>query len=130
MPLQLLGIMVVVGIAGIAVLLHLLGLSRPKRFEDEAAARAAWADEFPEVPVNRVVLCRNRAAALVETPQGPGVVWPMGADSTARFLTGARITRTAHGILIRLPDYTAPRIRLSLDPDEADAWLTQLEKPA
>ena len=130
MPLHILGIMVVVGIAGIAVLLHLLGLSRPKRFEDEAAARAAWADEFPEVPVNRAVLCRNRAAALVETPQGPGVVWPMGADSTARFLTGARVTRTANGILIRLPDYTAPRIRLSLEADEAEAWLTELEQPA
>lgn len=130
MPLHILGIMVIGGIAGIAVLLHLLGLSRPKRFEDKAAARAAWAEEFPEVPVNRAVLCRNRAAALIETPQGPGVVWPMGADSTARFLTGARITRTRDGILIRLPDYTAPRIRLSLDPDEATAWLTALEQTA
>ena len=41
MPLHILGILVIGGIAGIAVLLHLLGLSRPRRFEDEAAARSA-----------------------------------------------------------------------------------------
>lgn len=130
MPLHILGILVIGGIAGIVVLLHLLGLSRPRRFEDEAAARSAWAEEFPEIPANRAVLCRNRAAALIQTAQGPGVVWPMGADSTARFLHGARITRTRDGLLIRLPDYTAPRIRLVLDPDEAEAWLTDLEQTA
>ncbi|SDN52942.1 hypothetical protein SAMN05216196_101809 [Lutimaribacter pacificus] len=130
MPLHILGILVVGGIAGVAVLLHLLGLSRVRRFGDEAAARAAWAAEFPDIPANRAVLCRNRAAALIETPQGPGVVWPMGADSTARFLTGARIARSRDGLTIRLPDYTAPRIRLTLDPDEAEAWLTDLEKTA
>ena len=43
---------------------------------------------------------------------------------------GARITRTRDGLLIRLPDYTAPRIRLVLDPDEAEAWLTDLEQTA
>ena len=130
MALHVLGLLVVAGIAGIALLLHLLGLSRPRRFADEADARAAWHQEFPEVPVARTVLCRNHAAALVETPQGAGVVWPMGADSTARFLTGARIVRREGGIVIHLPDYTAPRIVLSLEPDEADAWLTDLESPA
>ena len=38
--------------------------------------------------------------------------------------------RTADGIVIRLPDFTAPRIRLRLDPDEAALWLTELEQPA
>ena len=70
------------------------------------------------------------AAALIETEQGAGVAWPMGADSTARHLSGARIDRTSDGIVIRLPDFTAPRIRLRLDPDEAALWLTELEQPA
>lgn len=36
MPLNILLPMVIVGIAGIVLLLHLLGLSRPARFETEA----------------------------------------------------------------------------------------------
>ncbi|WP_137699650.1 hypothetical protein [Marimonas lutisalis] len=130
MPLSILIPMVVIGIAGIAVLLHLLGLSRPRRFDDEAAARAAWLREFPANPPARVILCHDRSAALIETVQGAGVVWPMGADSTARPLAGARIAPAAGGIIIHLPDFTAPRIRLRLDADEARQWLSKLEQTA
>ena len=129
MPLHILGPMVVIGIAGIVVILHLLGLSRTRRFDNDAEARAAWEREM-DAPVSRVILCHNHGAALIETEQGAGVVWPMGADSTARHLSGARIDRTSDGIVIRLPDFTAPRIRLRLDPDEAALWLTELEQPA
>ncbi|QFT94131.1 hypothetical protein FIU86_14870 [Roseovarius sp. THAF9] len=122
MPLSILLPMVVLGIAGIAVLLHLLGLSKPATFEDEAAARRAWLREFPEDTPTRVILSHNRHAALIETANGPGVVWPMGADTTARHLDGARITQTDTGLRIDLPDYTAPRITLTLDPDEASLW--------
>lgn len=122
MPLSILLPMVVLGIAGIAVLLHLLGLSQPATFEDEAAARRAWLREFPEDTPTRVILSHDRHAALVETPQGAGVVWPMGADTTARHLDGARVTQTDTGLRIDLPDYTAPRITLTLDPDEARLW--------
>lgn len=128
MPLHILGILVIGGIAGIAVLLHLLGLSRAKTFADADSARTAWADEFADIPATAVILCRTGQAALIDTAQGPGIVWPMGADSTARFLTGARITRTRRGLTLRLPDFAAPRIRLTLDPDEADRWLTLLER--
>jgi hypothetical protein len=130
MPLSILLPMVVIGIAGIAVLLHLLGLSRPLRFADAAAARAAWAREFPELPAERVILCHNHAAALIETAQGDGVVWPMGADSTGRLLNGARIEPTAHGVRLHLPDFTAPYVHLHLDPDEAALWLEKLEPAA
>ncbi|MGK7651735.1 MULTISPECIES: hypothetical protein [unclassified Roseovarius] len=122
MPLSILLPMVVLGIAGIAVLLHLLGLSKPATFQDEAAARRAWLREFPEDTPTRVILSQDRHAALVETPQGPGVVWPMGADTTARYLDGAQIKQTETGLRITLPDYTAPRITLTLDPEEARHW--------
>jgi len=130
MPLHILLILVIGGIAAIAVLLHLLGLSARKTFADADAARTAWLDEFPDVPATRVTLCKNHHAALIDTAKGPGVVWPMGADSTARFLTGAQINRSDQGLDIRLPDFTAPRIRLSLDPDEAESWHSQLEHTA
>ena len=122
MPLSILLPMVIVGITGIVVLLHLLGLSRMARFEDEAAARAAWLREFPEDMPERITLCHNRSAALIGLRQGNGVVWPMGADTTARPLTGAQITRAEGGLTIVLPDYTAPRIHLTLDRQEIAAW--------
>lgn len=128
MPLNILLPMVIVGIAGIAVLLHLLGLSRPASFDTETRARAAWLREFPDdVPV-RITLCEDHSAALIGLADGFGVVWPMGADTTARHLTGAQIISAKDGIHITLPDYTAPRIHLRLRAEEAAYWrdLTEL----
>lgn len=129
MPLSILLPMVIVGIAGITLLLHLLNLSRPLHFPDEAAARAAWLREFPDVPVDRVILCKTCLAALIETNSGPGVVWAMGADSTARFLTGARATARPNGVMLSLPDFTAPQIFIAMGPDEKDVWLSRLADP-
>lgn len=127
MPLNILLPMVIVGIAGIVLLLHLLGLSRPARFETEAQARAAWLREFPDDIPQRITLCEHRGAALIGLADGFGVVWPMGADTTARHLTSAQITRAAGGLHITLPDYTAPRIHLRLGAEEAAQWLHQTE---
>lgn len=122
MPLPVLIIVVVCGIAGIAWLVQASRLSRPRTFDTEDDARAAWSREFPDLPAGTVTLTQKRAAALVMTPQGPGLVWPMGADSTARLLRGARATPTAEGLDLRLPDPSAPRLRLVLTRDEATAW--------
>ncbi len=130
MPLEILLPMVILGIAGITVLLHLLGLSRPVLLANQSAARAAWLDEFPDDPPDRITLSQDHRAALIQTVQGVGVVWPMGADTTARYLIDAQITLTAKGLRIDLPDYTAPRINLTLDTAEADLWPTLLEHPA
>lgn len=127
MPLQILLPMVVIGIAGIVVLLHMLGRSELARLEDDDAARRAWLREYPGTPPARVILSHDRHAALIETARGAGVVWPMGMDTTARFLRGATIRRTKDGLCIDLPDFTAPRIRLRLNDDEADLWPTLME---
>ena len=130
MPLSILLPMVVLGIAGIAGLTHLLGLSRRATLADEAAARAAWLREFPGDAPTRVTLCHDRSAALIETGKGRGVVWPVGADTTARYLTGARASPTKTGLRIDLPDYTAPHIHLTLDAHEAAAWQEALKETA
>jgi len=130
MPLSILLPMVVLGIAGVAVLTHLLGLSRRATLPNEAAARAAWLREFPGDTPDRVTLCRNHSAALIETANGRGVVWPMGADTTARYLARARITPTKTGLRLDLADYTAPRIHLTLDADEAAAWQDAVKETA
>lgn len=130
MPLSILLPMVILGIAGIALLLHVLGLSRRAVLADTAAARAAWLREFPEDSPIRVILCHDHSAALIETARGRGVVWPMGADTTARYLDGARVRQRKGGLTLDLPDYTAPRIRLTLSPDEATSWCALLEARA
>lgn len=127
MPLHWLVILVVAGIAGIALITHRLGWSAPRRFATEVEARAAWSREFPDLPAGTVALTRQGAAALVMTAQGPGLVWPMGADSVARLLNGARARPTAKGLDLYLPDPSAPHLRLVLDQDEVKAWARVIE---
>jgi len=130
MPLHILLPLVVLGIVGIAVLVHIMGWSKAATLADEAAAESAWLDEFPDDPPIRVVLSQDRHAALVMTKKGRGVIWPMGAGTTARYLTDGKISRTARGLRIDLPDYTAPRIHLTLDESEANKWPTLMEHTA
>lgn len=119
MQLSVLLPMVIAGIAGIALLLHLFGLSRPARLADATAARAAWLREFPEASPRQITLSEDHTAALIDTPDGHGIVWIIGADTTARYLREATIAPTARGLRIHLPDYTAPRIDLTLGKGEA-----------
>ncbi|ASP19861.1 hypothetical protein ANTHELSMS3_01146 [Antarctobacter heliothermus] len=126
MPLTVLLALVVVGIAGVALLIHTTGLSQPRRFTTEAEARAAWTREFPLTDITGVTLCRSGRAALIATPTGTGVVWPMGADSTARWVADGRVTRRDGGLTLYLPDYVAPTVRLHLDPDEIALWAERI----
>ena len=129
MPLPVLLALVVLGVGGIAVALHLLGLSAPRRL-DEAGARAAWLREFPGDTVTAATVCADGSAALIAAHSGPGVVWTMGADTTARPLHGARSTAQGNGLTLHLPDFTAPRLQLRLTPQEADLWTRTLKDTA
>ena len=132
MPLSILGPMVVIGIAGIVLLLHLLGLSQSRRFESAAEARAAWDREFgADDPACAATLSHDGHAALIETQAGRhGIVLPMGADTTARHLDGAKVAPAPGGLRIDLPDFTAPHVRLRLDPDEAARWPVLIREAA
>lgn len=122
MPLGMLVALVVGGIAGIAVLTHVLGWSRPRQFLIKEDATRGWLREFPDTTVISVTLCANGAAALITSDAGPGLVWPMGADTSARFLTGAQVTVRNDRLIVHLQDYTAPRITLRLGADDSAAW--------
>ncbi len=130
MPLGILIALVVGGIAGIAILTRMLGFAAERRFTYDEAARAAFLREYPEIRVTRVSLCRDGRAALLGTDEGPAIVWAMGADSTARLIGAGRIRETPDGLDIRLPDITAPRIRLRLSPEERQAWTHLTGAPA
>ncbi len=127
MAIELLLILVIGGIAAVAALLHLLGLSQTARLADEACARDVWRSEFPDAAPLSVTLSDDHGCALVETKQGLGLIWPMGADHTARFLHGARPRLTRTGLRVDLPDFTAPHLSLSLSSAQAAQWLQKIE---
>lgn len=122
MPLHILIVLVVGGIAGIALLTWMFGLSRPLRFEDADAARAAWLRDWPEDDVTGVHLAPDGTAALIEAKNGPGVVFAMGADSAAHRLAGAEIRETPGGLRILFHDFAAPRLDVALDPAARARW--------
>ncbi len=130
MPLTVLLPLVVFGIAGIAILLHILGYSRGLRFETEDDARTAWFRQFPDDTVNRVDLGATGNCAIVETSRGAGLVWAMGADSTCRILDGGQADVTQTGLVLRFPDFNAPRVRLALPQPQAQDWADRINKDA
>lgn len=130
MPLEILGPIVLLGIIGIGFVLHLMGFSEPHRFASHQEAEAAWDRDFPQAPAQRALLSSDGTAALIETDQGPGIVWPMGADHAARLLTGAEIETEGERLSIRLPDFTAPRVCLALSPEDRATWAQILKDAA
>lgn len=129
MPLEILLILVIAGIACIAVLLQLLGYSRQQPFTQHSA-RAAWLRQEPEISPRRVDLSGDRLAALIDTDRGPGLVWQMGADSTAHWLGGARVAATRDGLHLRLGDFAAPSVRVRLPPGAARDWADRIAAAA
>lgn len=122
MPLHILLILVIGGIAGIALALHLLGLSRATPFTP-GSARAAWARHRPDDTILTVQLTQNGLAARILTDAGRGILWHVGADSCARVLDGHEDAHVRDGcVTVHLNDYTAPKIRLHLTQDEQQDW--------
>ena len=130
MPLSILVPMVVLGIGGITILLHLLGMSGGRPLQDEAAARAAWAREVADDPVERVILSQTGRAALIHSASGRGIVWAMGADTVARSLDGATMTASGTTLRIAFPEYDARGVKLTLAEGEAQRWAEEWETAA
>ncbi len=128
MPLEILLAMVVLGIAGIAILTIWLGFGR-RRALSEDTSQADWLRHFPEDVVRSVWISSDAHAALVLTDRGPGLLWAMGADTTARRLSDAQVSETASGLDIRFADFTAPRVGLRLDADARLVWKRMMEEP-
>lgn len=121
MPLNILLPLVVIGIAAIAVMLHLTGKSKRARLTQDSA-RAAWLRHFPDDQVAQVLAADEGHAALVETNQGWGLIWSFGADTVARHLTDVAIEDTKQGLRFKFSDFTAPSVRVILAPDERMIW--------
>ena len=120
--------MVVVGITAIVVMVHLLGFSQRFQIADDTTACTRWLREYSGDQITSVARCQNGEAALIETDNGPGLVWAFGADTVAHRLAGADVVRAKDGLILRLHDFAAPKVRLRLDEIEAAAWQDKLER--
>lgn len=121
MPLPVLLVLVIGGIAGIALLLHLTGRSRVLVMSAEDA-RTAWHRHMPDDEILDVIVSYTGHAALVTTSQGPGLVWAFGADTTARHLRDYDMLETEDGLQILFHDFTAPSVTLRLTEPERAHW--------
>jgi hypothetical protein len=121
MPLNILIILVVGGISLIAVLLHLLGKSRqiPLSSED---ARTAWHRHFPDDQILDLMVASNGHAALVQTDQGPGLLWSFGAATVARHLRDFDVLEQSDHIKVIFHDFAAPSATLHLSDEERPVW--------
>ena len=126
MTLGLLVLLVIAGIGGIAVLLHLTGHSRPFEIDSEATARREWQRHCPDDDVRAVLIGANRRAALVETARGRGLLWSFGADTTAQQIDRVEVTDRPDGLILRIGSFTAPAVRLRLSPEERALWRARL----
>lgn len=132
MPPSVLLPLVVFGITGIVLLVHLTGNSAPLLFRDESQAKAAWVRHFPDLPAATAHISDDLRAALIDTGGGAGITWSLGADSTARMLTPACMLKpTKKGLLIHFHDFTAPNLKIALDNDQArQDWISLTTKDA
>ena len=120
MPLAVLLPVVILGIAGIGLLLHLTGQSRSLTLTDTATARQHWDRHWPGASIAALDLAGG--AALVLDQDGPGLLRPFGADTVAPRL--ADLTETPEGLRAEFHDFAAPPVTLRLDPDARTRWLT------
>lgn len=113
MSLALLAVMVVFGVSGVVLLVHLTGGSKPALLADEAAAQARFATDYPDIPVRSVHLTAAREAAFLALGDGRvGIVKAVGGKFltrvvSARDLAGAPRTNGTT-ILLRIRDFTWP----------------------
>ncbi|MCV2888072.1 hypothetical protein [Ruegeria aquimaris] len=125
MPLEILLILVIGGISAIAVILHLTGRSHRAVLLPEDA-RAAWHRHFPDDMILGIAVARDGHAALIETEQGPGLLWSFGADTVGRHLRDFDVMDHPHGLRVLFHDFTAPQVTLHLSPDERRDWQARM----
>ena len=132
MPLHILLILVAGGIAGIALVLHLLGLTNP-RVLDLTDLRTEWLRHYPDDTFNAetsidVMLNISGTHGLLRSDQGYGLIWTMGADTVGRRLDTATWRETPSGITFTFDDPATPRVVVQLEDSERVLWLAYLRK--
>lgn len=126
MPLEILLVLVVGGIAGIALLLHVTGKSRLRLLTPESA-RAEWLRHAPGDEVIDVTVAHDGHAALIRATSGKGLLWSFGADTVARQLLDFDWMDHPKGIEVQFHDFSTPKVILCLDDTERQHWRLMID---
>ncbi|WP_298935347.1 hypothetical protein [uncultured Ruegeria sp.] len=126
MPLEILLILVVGGIAGITLLLHLTGRSSLRVLTQETA-RMDWRRHFPDDVVIDVTVSHDGHAALVRTETGTGLLWSLGADTVGRHLLDFDWIEHPNGFEFQFRDFSSPGVVVHLDEIERRHWQHLME---
>lgn len=119
MPLHILLPMVITGIPLIVLLIWWLQPT-PRAPLTQDSVTEIWNRRHPEAPMTACQIASNGDFALVETPQGKGVLWFMGIDPVTRIMSPGWETREdATGLTLIPKDFTIPKIRLAM-PSEIE----------
>ncbi|WP_298493087.1 hypothetical protein [uncultured Maritimibacter sp.] len=124
MPLGLLAVIVVMGLVAIFAVLYFAGLTRAMELT-EATARDEFIADNPSLTPDSITLAASRKAALIEA-QGLHLLWVMGTDVASHRLAGAIPVETKTGLSVHIADYAAPRVALTLTPEEARDWKARI----
>ncbi len=132
MPLPILGALVVFGIGGLVLLIHLFGWTRRPQYADEAEASAALLTDYPHADIRNITLADDRRAALFDLTEGVGYAALFGDGRLTRLIhvdDVKGVEDTPSGLAIRLTDYTAPRLTVAMtDTAERQAWARRLTR--
>lgn len=132
MPLEILGALVVFGIGGVVLLIHLLRMSRPTAFGDDAEARRVFAADYPEPVIRALILAEDGRAVVLETDHGPGLLTAFGNGRFTRLFSRGDIRRVddrGGRLRVILDDFGAPSLTIAFaDPQRRAAAKAMLEK--
>ncbi|NOD84453.1 hypothetical protein [Ruegeria sp. HKCCD6119] len=126
MPLEILLTLVVGGIAGVTLLLHLTGKSQQVMLTPDIA-RSQWARHFPDDDVVDVTVSHDGHAAMVRTSSGNGLLWSFGADTVARHLLDYDLLDHPEGFEILFHEFSVPKTLIRLDDFERHHWRDLME---
>ncbi len=126
MPLEILLVLVVGGIAGITLLLHATGKSRLRLLTPDSA-RSEWLRHAPDDQVIDVTIAHDGHAALIRTETGAGLLWSFGADTVARHLLDFDWLEHPKGLEVQFHDFSTPRVIVHLDEIERRHWQHLME---
>ncbi|WP_170350652.1 MULTISPECIES: hypothetical protein [Ruegeria] len=121
MPLEILLVLVVGGIVGITVLLHLSGRSRVRELTPQTA-RSEWLRHAPDDVIIDITIAHDKRSALIRTETGNGLLWSFGADTVARHLLDFDWIDHPEGFEIQFHDFGTPKALIRLDDFERPHW--------
>ncbi|MEZ5872120.1 MAG: hypothetical protein R3D32_09775 [Nitratireductor sp.] len=125
--------MILVGLALVAVAIHLLGLSKDVFISTISDAIRLLETDFPDAIVEEAILASNGKAAILKLEDGSaGLVEAMGDRYVTRVVARNDVRQVERKgdceLVLRLADFTLPRLILNFTEPKAAlkaaTWLT------